>query len=1236
MKDKNIYSLTQPQQRIWLTQNIYPSSAMFNIGGTTIIEGNIDIEIMIKALKKVVKKHDIFQTRLKLQEAYPLQYYVDEGPNVKYIDLSQKNYTKEEYIQWVETQAQTPFELYNKPLYYIAFCKIKKNLYGCFGKFHHIIIDGWSFQLLLKEIHKTYQALKKGQESEDYFFNRELIIQEEHEYLESQKYEKDKIYWLRMLENMPCKTHKEKYIDGMRSRYSIAEEETANIQRFCKKNGISASTFFVSIYILYVYKILRQNFVTIGIPMLGRINRKQREWWGMFANVMPFLFHIQENKSIIELMKYYDKFLINGYVHQRYPYNHLAKDMEIKDILAYETCINYYKTDMEQIFDENAISYHEFYNGQQVYTMQIIIREWTGGKTFQLDFDTLNSVYSKNDVDTLFLNMRKIIDSILENNNDPVALLREPEDYKILCNSDFNNTQKMLHEDMTVVDLFMQQVRNIPDKIVAECRDKSITYGELYQKAKIVSKFLKYNEIPDSSVIGVLTEHSLETLSAIWGILLYGGAFLLIDPETPYKRISYILNDASVKMLLTNIHLNERFDWNGIVCQISDIQDTVDISIKRKVYSHEIAYIMYTSGTTGKPKGVLISHKNLFNYVCWAKSEYACKFEVFALFSSLGCDLTITSIFIPTVSGGKIIIYPNDSQKYSLFRILEDNECTVVKLTPSHLSLIQDYKIERSNIKRFIVGGEVLKTKLVDKILENFGESVEIINEYGPTEATVGCMSYRYDKHRNNLSTVPIGNPIWNTQIYILDKDYNKVPYGMEGELCISGSNVSTGYLNQPKLTKEFFKNVMIDGIYKWIYCTGDKAKFIDNNTLLYCGREDTQVKINGYRIELAEIEEVLENFQDITAACVSFIPTEKNEKKLCAYYKSDKEIHEKILRNYLATILPSYMIPSWFIWLKDIELTQSGKWNKRNLPKPVMHNFQCKQDNSEHDILLEICAEVLNINGLSYDDNYYHVGGDSIKAIQISSKLREKGFVISIKDILNNPEFKEMRFHMNRSAEMSLVNQDICSGMISATPIINWFFKQKFLKPETYCQEIHLRFERHISASTCKRIMDILVEHHDILRLNIDENNQLFYNNKYLKSDYRIEEFYISTLSDECVHKTKEFLKSIDKDAIIVQDFPGFVSNRISHLYINEAAFVVQEHISNPREVDLLFEKGFGHAMGPLKTADLIGLDTVVNSLQILYESYQDTKFRCCPLLKKMVFAGKLGVKSKEGFYKY
>ena len=1125
MKDKNFYSLTQPQQRIWLTQNIYPSSTMFNIGGTTIIEGNIDIKMMVKALKKIVKKYDVFQIRLTLHEAYPLQYNADESPNVEYIDLSQKNYTKEDYLQWVETQAQTPFELYDKPLYYIAFCKIEENLYGCFGKFHHIIMDGWSCQLLLEEINKTYKALKKGEESDNYFVNRELIIQEEHEYLKSQRYEKDRIYWLKMLENIPRKTYKEKYIDGMRYSYNIAEEKTADIQRFCKKNGISVNTFFVSIYILYVNKALKRNSVIIGIPMLGRINRKQREWWGMFVNVMPFVFHIQENKGIIELMKYYDKFLINGYVHQRYPYNHLAKDIEIKDILLYETCINYYKTDMEQDFDENSISYHEFYNGQQIYAMQIIIREWTGRKTFQLDFDTLNSVYSKDDVDVLFSNMIEIIDSILEMNNTTISLLREPANYKeILVNGDFNNTLKVLNKEMTVIDLFMEQVRNIPNKIAAECRGKSITYVELYQKAQVISKFLKNNKIPDSSVIGVLTEHSLETLCAIWGILLYGGVFLLIDPETPYKRMSYILNDANVKMLLTNIYLDERCDWNGMVCQLSDIQDTVDIDIKEKTHSHEIAYIMYTSGTTGKPKGVLISHKNLFNYACWAKSEYAYEFEVFALFSSLGCDLTITSIFIPTISGGKIIIYPNNHNKYPLFSVIEDNKCTVVKLTPSHLSLIQDHKVERSNIKRFIVGGEALKTKLADKILDNFGKNVEIINEYGPTEATVGCMSYRYDKKKSNLSTVPIGNPIWNTQIYILDQYYNKVPYGIEGDLYISGSNVSIGYLNQPDLTNEFFKNIMIDGMCRRIYHTGDKAKFIDDNTLIYCGREDMQVKINGYRIELAEIEQALENFQDITASCVSLVRTEQNEERLCAYYNSDKEIHEKLLRDYLAAILPNYMIPSWFIWLKDIELTQSGKWNIKNLPKPAMDNFQCKQEHYEHDILLEICEEVLNVSSLSYDDNYYHVGGDSIKAIQISSKLHEKGFVLSIKDILNNPELKKMRSFMNSASDLSSINQDICSGMISTTPIINWFFKQKFSNPDMYYQEVHLNFKRPISISICKKIMDMLIEHHDILRLNIDENNRLFYNNNHLKFDYTIEEFNISTMPDE--HKFERFLQ--------------------------------------------------------------------------------------------------------------
>lgn len=1135
MNNKNAYSLTQPQRRIWLTQNIYPSSTMFNIGGSTLIEGNIDIEVMIKAMKTVIKTHDIFQVRLKLQDMIPIQYYVDEAPNVEYIDFSEYHYTVEEYLHWAESQAQIPFELYHNPLYYIAICKIKDNVYSCFGKFHHIIMDGWSFQLLLADIQKFYLKIKNGETFYDYLSESHWSIQGENKYLNSESYEKDRLFWMNMLKDAPQKIHKENYIDGMRSSYKLTEEKTSDIYSFCKKNRISVNSFFVSIYIMYVHKVLNQNTALIGIPMLGRVNKMQRATWGMFVNVMPFVFRIQENRTLIELMKLYDNFLIKGYVHQRYPYNHLVKDMEMNGALLYEVCVNYYKTDMEQFFDKYPISYHEFYNGQQIYALQIIIREWTGGKTLQIDFDTLNAVYNKNDVEALYSHFMNIIDFVLQAGNKDVSSLKGVNYDRPLLNRGFNNTYKKLNTDATVIDLFIEQVMNTPDRIAAECNGERVTYRELYMKSQEVRAFLQKSAILQSSVIGVLTEHSLETLYAIWGILLYGSAFLLIDSQTPYGRIDFMLNDANAKVLLTNIYLDEKFKWSGIICKISDIYgfDNHELIQRHNISTSSMAYVMYTSGTTGRPKGVLITHGNLFNYVCWAKSEYANQTEIFALFSSLACDLTITSIFIPTISGGKIIIYPNDQKEYSLFKVIEDNRCTVVKLTPSHLSLIQNFNIQKSSIKRFIVGGEELKTKLVQQILNNFGEDIEVINEYGPTEATVGCMICRYDKKWDMLSSVPIGKPAWNTQIYILDDNYKAVPCGVQGNLYISGAGVSNGYLNRPELTDERFTYITIEDCSRRLYDTGDRAKFIDDNTLMYCGRRDMQVKINGYRVELMEIEHAMEQFPGIASSCVVLLSTDQNEDRLCAYYQSENEIHEELLRNYLLEMLPKYMIPSWFVWLKDIELTQNGKWKKSSLPRPSMYASESIQDNNENDILLKVSADILNLKTVNYNDNYYHVGGDSIKAIQISSKLREKGYLISIKDILNNPEFSKMNQLMIHQNAISSAEQKNCSGEILTTPIIKWFFAQKFIKPETYCQEVHLTFTRHVSGIMLKKVQDILIKHHDILRLNIHKNKQLFYNKEHLDGNYIIEEFNFDILSDNELEQLLQEQSSIIKNSM-------------------------------------------------------------------------------------------------------
>ena len=1103
---RKYYPLSQPQQRIWLTQNIYPSSCMFNIGGTVMIEGSIDVALLKNAIRAFLKAHDAFSIRIIAQNQMPAQYFDTDDPIVYYKDFSGNEDARQQYACWEKEQAFACFELLNSPLYNFTVFKLSDTSYGYFIKLHHLIADGLSFQLLTYGIEENYKLLKANQplhqtETCSYL----AYIKDEQEYLASEKYVRDKKFWNKLFSAPESFPTANRYIDGQRNTFFLTESQSSEIRWLCTQHGVTTNSFFISAYILYALEKLGRNTVSIGIPVLGRIGIKQRKTIGMFVSTMPFLFQCQRQQTVIDLLRAVDASLKNGYLHQRYPYNHFVNDLHLQDGSLYDMCINYYGTAMQNRFDGYVTENKEFFNGQQAYGLQIIIREWSDQSTFQLDFDTLNSLYSPSKIQDLVTHYIEQIDAMLHTPTMEIGAGDQrtlPDAYQV---------QAVTGEGGgTVLSLFEAQVRATPDRIAVECEGETLTYQELYRQAQKICTLLSNNNVQRFSIVGLLISHSIRTLPTILGVLKYGCAFLPIQPGTPASRVDYMLWDAGVTHLLTDIDAPQPLKWNATVCSLKEMKLNALEAPAEDNFSpspKSLAYVLYTSGSTGKPKGVIVTHANLYNYVNWAKKQYAARAEKFALYTSLGFDLTVTTLFTPLVSGGEIIVYPDNQEEYVLFRIIKDNRCTVIKLTPSHLSLIKNIKVPNSCIKQFIVGGEDLKSSLAKQVQENYGKSTVIINEYGPTEATVGCMIHRFDAARDTALSVPIGVPADNTRIYLLNEARQKVPVGEPGELYIAGDSVALGYLNRPELTNQCFIDASLDDKNMRLYRTGDMAKFIDEKTMVYLGRWDSQVKIRGHRIELLEIEAVLSNYHDVQEARVIKLDF-KGDGYLCAYYTAKCKCQDHDLRNHMSQQVPSYMIPSFFIQLPSFPLTNNGKLDVARLPSPEFKNdISAKQiPETETSDLYTVAASILHVNAIAPNDNFYKLGGDSIKAIQISSKLRELGLQLSVKHILENPTFTDMDQYIVVHNKQE-TDQSCCEGDIISTPIVDWFFNCKFQNPDAYCQNIRFIFNRPISLNYITLILKELIWHHDILRVNVRGRKQLFYNNDHLNETIQVEE---------------------------------------------------------------------------------------------------------------------------------
>lgn len=1148
---KQHFSLTHPQKRIWYMEKIYPSTSLYNIGGPIRIKGAINFTILEDAINILIKRNEGLRLRF-VEENGEVKQYVSNYGRVEFdfIDFSQYENSEEEFEKWVEKEARKPFVIENERLFYFALFRISDNDNGYLAKFHHIISDGWSINIMTEHICDTYMKLLNGEEINDNTEHSYIeYISNEKKYLLSDRFFKNKSFWNEKFKLLPDTflNKSSDVIEGKRKTFKFETELSSKIKKFAADSKCSLNTFFITLYLIYLYKTTLQEDIVIGTPVLNRSGKKEKNMFGMFTSTMPFRFVIDEDLNITDTMTKVNEQLMECYFNQKYPYDLLVQDLELKkkgyDNL-FNTCVNYYNTKLNSELNGFPIENVEFYNGNQIYSLQLVIKDWSYSGNLTLDFDYKVNDYSDKQIDDMYIRLLNLANYIIMNPSEKLrslSLLSNDERKKLLYN--FNATETLYPKDKTIYQLLEEQVEKTPDKAAISFNNIELTYRELNERANQLARYLVKKGVEEETIVGLLSTHSIEMVIGILGILKAGGAYLPIDCGYPSERISYMLKDSGSRILLTNLGLTNSAGFNGEIINLNN-QSIYSGEVSNLEFANkpnDLVYVIYTSGSTGKPKGTMIEHQGLVNYIWWAKKMYVKnEDEVFPLYSSLAFDLTVTSIFTPLISGSRIIVYDDSKadEEYVLYRIMKESNATVIKLTPSHLSLLKDMDNRNSSVRRFIVGGEDLKVSLAKDIHESFSGNVDIYNEYGPTETAVGCMIHKYDYETDTRISIPIGGPADNVQIYILDKNLNPVPANTVGEMYISGDGVARGYLNKPELTQEMFvDNPFVYG--RRMYKTGDLARFLSHGKIEFIGRVDQQVKIRGYRVEIGEIEKYLSSHEAIKDAIVIYL--EDNNKYLCAYIVKKTKVSASELKDFLLKCLPDYMVPVHFIELDEIPLTINGKVNRELLPKPENDNIEnvefIEYRNEKEKNLINAICDVLNMKRVSVKQNFFHLGGDSIKAIQIASKLNDKGLKIKVKDILSNPVIEEMALCIEQSEGLA-INQDHCEGSIGPTPIVTWFFSQGFANPNHYNQSVLLELKQDIETKKLEIILNELIKHHDSLRINYNSiTGELFYNYEYLDKYYNIQEHDLTNLSYSMQVDRVEFLADELKSSFNIEN---------------------------------------------------------------------------------------------------
>lgn len=1121
------YPLTHPQKRIWYIQKIHPHSPLHNIGGCLQINGEVHLHYLKKSIQSVIKTNEALRLRFSedLGEAYQyVNEYRDE--EIDFIDFSECADPIKEKEKWIHATFQHVFTLENSKLYYFGIYKVSDKEYGLLLNIHHIISDGWSISLIQKQICERYSCFLRDEENEDFHAYSYIdYIDKEQAYFSSERFNKNRRFWNEKFSELPesCLYKSFSDLEAGRKTFQVDADLTKKIRNFLDIHKISLNTFYMTVMMIYLNKTLDQEDIVLGTPILNRTDKKDKNTIGMYTSTMPFRMKVNASDRVSKFLTDISTELRQCLVNQRYPYDLLISDLELNkkgfDSL-FKIGINYYNTQFLQDIGGIPASVLEYNSGQQNYSLQLVVNEWSHDH-ISLNFDYKKKEYTDENIDYMYQHITNIIVQLvneLDLDIKDIHLFNEDEFQQKVFIS--NETKQAYPDQLGIHELFELQVQRSPEEVVLMQDEKKMTYQELNKKSNQLAHFLIQQGIGKGKIVAIKATHSFELVIAILGVLKSGGAYLPIEPSYPVSRINYMLSDSQACALLTNEEIDQDLDFAGGLFDLRDqhVYSANMENIDGNVGSSHLAYIIYTSGSTGQPKGVMIEHRNLVNYIWWASKQYDKGKEVFALYSSISFDLTVTSIFTPLITGSRIQIYYDDHSNFILEKILRDNVVTVLKLTPAHLTLLKDLEHQNQSIKRMIVGGDNLKVSTTKSVLETFRHHVEVYNEYGPTETTVGCMIYQYNPDCDRGISVPIGLPIDNTQIYILDKYLKPVATGIHGEIYVSGAGVGRGYLNREIMTQErFIPNPYL--VDHKIYKTGDIATYLPDGNIEYIGRSDHQVKIRGFRIELGEIEKYLIDHPWIQNAHVMIRENEQGDKILYAYYVSDMERDSSELKIWLKDRIPRYMIPNFFIWLKVLPLTVNGKVNtnelpiEANRPKQIIH-----YRNEREKILVLVMKDVLGAEEISMSDSYFHIGGDSIKAIQIVSKLKSKQYELQVKDILEKEYIEDIAMTMKEIGQALVIDQSPVEGKIRNSPILEWFFSNHFQDSHHFNQSILLECKKPFKKEELQVAVNKMVEHHDILRINVNTKDQnLYYRGEYLNPGSSIVlEYDLSSLSTE------------------------------------------------------------------------------------------------------------------------
>ncbi|GMQ55844.1 hypothetical protein AN1V17_02360 [Vallitalea sediminicola] len=1208
------YEMSQAQFRFWINEQLLddvvsekPNNQLLPF----IIKGNLDVQSYEKALQRIMDRHESLRTFFKLVDYKPVQCVVEKiDLKVNYEDLTHLSFDKRDIYNLLKKDMSILFDLSKAPLFNVKLYKLRDKEHLCVLKAHHIITDAWSMDILANELIGFYHSFVGSTQYEP----EELSIQYsdyshwQNSLIKDGELDDQLNYWIKELsDDIQEVEFPFDYSRPIKSNYKskmvpLSIDNTAfdQIKELSKKLNVSNYMFLLSVFNVLINKYTSCDDIIVGTSTSGRVHPELNSIIGCFVNTLPIKNNISSEDSFKEVLLKCKKKVLNLYDNQEIPFNVIVEKLNIpreEKNPIFNIIFELHNWEVENKYLDNKTNTKglvfekcDYETESSLFDIQFELYQDRNGMGGFIQYS--EELYNQNTIERIAKNYMKLLKVIIKNIDIKISdidIINKDEKQKLLYV--FNSNQMEFSVDKCLHQLFESQVQKTQDRIAVSYEGKELTYEGLNKRANQIARLLRSQGIENNKFVAIVCDRSIEVLSGILGVFKAGGAYVPVDTSLPNERINYILSNSEASLVITQSKyieklkgINNHDSFKGYVCVDEYTYDNHDIEYRifDKNYIDEqcedginnindptdLAYMIYTSGSTGMPKGALVRHNGMVNHIYGKIEELKITEEdIIVQNASISFDISVWQFLTAVLVGGKtsIVSFDVSREPILLFDHLKSEKITILEIVPSLLSAFLDMVSQKDeedrNLKHLrwcVPTGEEVSVKIVNRWFE-FYKDIKMVNAYGPTEASDDITHYIIDKSLGqSVERVPIGKPVTNMKIYIVDKNNKLVPIGVKGEICVIGIGVGAGYLKNTEKTNERFIKVPLYTESDYLmYKTGDLGRWLDDGNIEFFGRIDNQVKVRGFRIELEEIENVAHSYKDIDQL-VAVIKKENNDNKIIGYFTSDSEsLHIDEFKKYLETKIPYYMIPSKFIKIEKIPLTPNGKVNRKTLKKysggeeyKIEEEIQCTESLTEtENKVIEIWKDVLSISNINSQSNFFEVGGHSVSALQVASRIKETFKIdILIRYIFANKTVKELGQYID---EVVLENTKV---EVDENPIIKlpeeeyyelapvqipeWFLHE--LEPDNpfYNVTFDLMFNGELNIQAFEKSWQTIIKRHPVLRIYFSDIDGKPIQKVYPKLDFKVSDIFLDGKNIDKANEKEEIKKLIYCHANQIFDF--------------------------------------------------------------------------------------------------